>query len=154
MTITALPVPAHSLPHRTPLELINLARQGLVEARAAGDVGQRYALAHLAALRAAAAVLASRAKPVPTRRRRITSVWLMLAMVAPALNEWSAFFAGGAAKRSAAEAGIARITVDEADQLIQQSGHFIDLVQQTLGLSVQFTLTKAGASSAGEADRD
>jgi hypothetical protein len=137
---TAIVVPAHVLPHRTPLELITLARRGIAEARATTAYGQRYATAHLAALRAAAAVLAARARPAPVRRRRVTSVWVLLAMVAPELDEWSAFFAAGAAKRSAAEAGIARVTADEADQLTLQAARFIDLVQETLGLAIQPTL--------------
>jgi hypothetical protein len=130
-------VPSHTLPHRTPVELIILARRGLAEARTTSTHSQRYATAHLAALRAAAAMLAARARPAPVRRRRITSVWVLLAMVAPELGEWSAFFSAGAAKRSAAEAGIARITGEEADQLIAHVGQFIDLVQDTLGLAVQ-----------------
>ena len=51
-------VPAHMLPHRTPAELIAIARLGLAEATQTPADGLRYATAHLAALRAAAAVLA------------------------------------------------------------------------------------------------
>ena len=46
-------VPAHSLPHRTPLELLGLARRGLVEARSLDSCAASYAAAHLAALRGA-----------------------------------------------------------------------------------------------------
>jgi hypothetical protein len=46
-----LPVPAHALPHRTPRELIALARRGLNEAAETRTDGLRYATAHLAALR-------------------------------------------------------------------------------------------------------
>jgi hypothetical protein len=65
MSQTAVMVPAHTLPQRTPLELIVLARRGLAEARTTESYAQSYATAHLAALRAAAAVLAARAKPAP-----------------------------------------------------------------------------------------
>ena len=61
-------VPAHAYPHRTPAQLLVLARRGLDEAAETRTDGLRYAAAHLAALRAAAAVVAARAKPVPTRR--------------------------------------------------------------------------------------
>ena len=132
----AMLVPAHSLPQRTPIELMILARRGLSEAGASSTDSQRYATAHLAALRAAAAVLAARARPVPVRRKRITSVWELLTLVAPELSGWAALFAAGAAKRSAAEAGIARITADEADQIMQHAGHFVDLAQDLLGLGV------------------
>jgi hypothetical protein len=136
MMTEAMLVPAHSLPHRTPIELITLARRGLSEARTTSTHSQRYVTAHLAALRAAAAVLAARARPAPVRRKRITSVWVLLTLVAPELSDWAALFAAGAAKRSAAEAGIARITAEEADQIMQHAGHFVDLAQDLLGLAV------------------
>jgi len=130
------PVSAHLLPHRTPMELLTLARRGLIEASASPSAPQRYATAHLAALRAAAAVLAMHAQPVAGRRRsRVTSAWLLLIKVAPELAEWAEFFAAGAAKRSAAEAGIAKVTVREADDLVRAAGQFVDVVQATLGLS-------------------
>lgn len=132
---TAVLVPSNTLPHRTPLELIGLARRGVAEARATATYAQSYATAHLAALRAAAAVLAAKARPAPRSRKRITSVWVLLAMVAPELSEWAAFFSAGAAKRSAAESGIALVTADEADDLIVHAAHFIDVVQESLGLA-------------------
>ena len=70
-------VPAHMLPHRSPAELLTIARQGLAEAAHTQADGLRYATAHLAALRAAAAVLAARARPEPRRRNRLTSVWAL-----------------------------------------------------------------------------
>ncbi|MGH3345240.1 MAG: SAV_6107 family HEPN domain-containing protein, partial [Carbonactinosporaceae bacterium] len=45
------------------LDLLTLARHGLAEATFARRAEERYAAAHLAALRAAAAVLAARAGP-------------------------------------------------------------------------------------------
>lgn len=134
-----LPVPAYALPHRTPRELLILARRGLDEAAETRTDGLRYAAAHLAALRAAAAVLAARAAPAaPGRRHRPTSVWALLVMVAPELSEWAAFFAAGAAKRAAAEAGIPRVvTGREADDLLRAAEQFVALVEVALGLSYQ-----------------
>jgi len=132
-------VPAHALPHRSPHELLTLARRGIVEASGWGAPGQRYATAHLAALRAAAAVLAARARPaVGHRRSRPTSVWVLLAQVAPEMGEWAAFFAAGAAKRAAAEAGISRVvTAREADDLLRDAERFLAVVETTLGLAHQ-----------------
>ena len=76
-------VPAHVLPHRTPAQLLALARRGLAEAAQTRPDGLRYAAAHLAALRAAAAVLAARARPAPARRNRITSVWVAARHASP-----------------------------------------------------------------------
>ena len=133
-----LPVPASALPHRTPRELIALARRGLDEAAETRTDGLRYAIAHLAALRAAAAVLAARATPSPGRRNRLTSVWALLVMVAPELREWAAFFAAGASKRAAAEAGIPRVVSPrEADDLLRAAEQFTAVVEVTLGLSYQ-----------------
>ncbi|WP_341716925.1 SAV_6107 family HEPN domain-containing protein [Micromonospora sp. FIMYZ51] len=131
-------VPAHVLPHRTPAQLLTVARQGLAEAARTRPDGLRYAAAHLAALRAAAAVLAARARPAPTRRNRITSVWVLLAGVAPELDEWASYFALGAGKRAAAEAGIPRVvTAREADDLLRAAEEFVTVVEQALGLAHQ-----------------
>src|SRR5262245_3414307 len=134
----AASVPTHMLPHRTPVELLALARDGLAEARQTPADGLRYATAHLAALRAAAAVLAARARPEPRRRSRLTSVWVLLATVAPELGEWASFFAAGAAKRAAAEAGIPRaVTTREADDLVRAADQFVEVAANALGLAYQ-----------------
>jgi hypothetical protein len=129
-------IPAHALPHRTPAELLALARRGLVEAKELRPDGLRYATAHLAALRAAAAVLAARARPVPARRGRLTNVWVLLTMVAPELGEWAAYFAASAGKRAAAEAGIPRVvSAREADDLVRSAESFVSVVDLALGLT-------------------
>lgn len=131
-------IPAHVLPHRTPAQLLALAHQGLVEAARTRPDGLRYAAAHLAALRAAAAVLAARARPEPRRRNQVTSVWVLLAAIAPELGEWAAFFAASASKRAAAEAGIPRaVTTREADDLVRAAAQFVDEVADSLGLAYQ-----------------
>ena len=131
-------VPAHMLPHRSPAELIAIARQGLNEAAHTSADGLRYATAHLAALRAAAAVLAARARPEPRRRNRLTSVWALLSTVAPELGEWAGYFAAGASKRAAAEAGIPRaVTAREADDLVRAAEQFVEVVAGSLGLAYQ-----------------
>ncbi|WP_204032580.1 SAV_6107 family HEPN domain-containing protein [Micromonospora qiuiae] len=134
----ALAVPAHVLPHRTPAQLLAVARQGLAEAALTRPDGLRYAAAHLAALRAAAGVLAARARPAPTRRNRATSVWVLLAGVAPELDEWASYFALAAGKRAAAEAGIPRVvTAREADDLLRAAEEFVAVVESALGLAHQ-----------------
>jgi len=106
--------------------LLRQARQGLLNAEYAARPVDRYAQAHLAALRAAAAVLAARARP--RRRAQPTSAWTLLARVAPELAEWSAFFAATSATRQAAEAGVDRlVTARTADDLVRQVGEFLTL---------------------------
>lgn len=131
--------PAVRLPADT---LLRLARRGLLEAADAGTPAERYAAAHLAALRAAAAVLACRARPVSGRRSRPTSAWVLLSAVAPEMSEWADFFAAGARKRAAAEAGVAGVvTAREADDLLRDAEQFLLLVEGSLGLSSQHLLT-------------
>jgi hypothetical protein len=143
---TTVAVPASALPHRSPRELLALARHGLGEAAVTRPAGPRYATAHLAALRAAAAVLAARARPLPpgTRRPRSrpTSVWVLLTQVAPELGEWATFFAAAAVKRAAAEAGLPRaVTAREADDLLRDAERFCSLIEMTLGLPPQLPVS-------------
>ncbi len=140
-------MPGQVLP--SALGLLDQARRGLQEAAGLSVPAERYATAHLAALRAAAAVLAARTGPVDTRlrRRRPTSAWVLLTEVVPELGEWAAFFAAGAAKRAAAEAGVTRaVTAREADDLLRDAGTFLALAETTLGLVPSLPL---GAPRAG-----
>jgi hypothetical protein len=114
-------------------QLLDQAHRELAEATAATDPRERYATAHLGALRAAAAVLAARTRPETGRRRRPRSAWVLLGEVAPELGEWATFFAAGAAKRAAAEAGLSRaVTEREADDLVRDVATFLAVVESNL----------------------
>ena len=120
------------------LALMESARHGLAAAEDERTAGARYVAAHLAALRAAAAVVAARAEPPASRRKRPQSVWELLPKVEPALREWSAFFAAGAAKRAAAEAGLPRaVSAHEADELLRDAEAFVSLAEGALGIPAQ-----------------
>jgi hypothetical protein len=68
-------------------------------------------------------------------------VWVLLPDADPALSEWAAFFAAGADKRAAAEAGLPRaVTMREADELLHDAEIFVSLVEETLGIPGQPTL--------------
>jgi hypothetical protein len=111
--------------------LLQQARQGLLDAEYAAQPVDRYAQAHLAALRAAAAVLAARTRR--SRRARPTNAWKLLPTVAPELAEWSAFFAATSAIRAAAEAGVDRlVTARDADDLVRQAGEFLARVERVV----------------------
>ncbi len=133
----ALVVGEGQLPLTAPLpaaaaQLLGQAHRGLTEASSCPDPGWRYATAHLAALRGAAAVLAARTGPEGGRRRP-RSAWVLIGKVAPELSEWAAFFAAGAAKRAAAEAGLSRaVTEREADDLVRDAGSFLAVVEDLL----------------------
>lgn len=125
--------PARRFPpiSRQAQDLLSDAGRGLGHAMRADTPGEKYAAAHLAALRAAAALLATRARP---GRGRLGNAWELLARVAPDLAEWAAFFAAGAGKRQLAEAGITRtIGAREADDMLRQAAEFLELVEVRMG---------------------
>ena len=124
------------VPVPSALRLLGAAHDAIAEAAAWSTPAERYAAAHLAALRAAAAVLAARARPVGRRgRRRPTSAWVLLTDVAPELGEWAGFFAAGRRKRAAAEAGLrGAVSAREADDLLRDAETFLAVVETTLGL--------------------
>lgn len=142
--MTGPPTDAPTVPRRAPtpcaaLDLLTQAERGLTEAvrlRATlPDAGEAYVAAHLAALRAAAAVLAVRGRPEATARarRRIRSVWEVLPEIAPELAEWAVLFAASAERRARIEAGIRGAAGHRhTDDLIRAAGHFVRLVAETL----------------------
>jgi SAV_6107-like HEPN len=137
------PAAPRPLPRRSAaLDLLTAARRGLAEASSATLPTERYAAAHLSALRCAAAVLAARARPDDRAvRSRPRSAWALLPSVAPELTEWAAFFSAGASKRAAAEAGLSRaVRSREADDLLRDAQTFLALVETTLGLPHQQAL--------------
>lgn len=130
----------YNLPATTHSYLARSA-ESLSEAISATEIPTRYACAHVAALRAAAALLAARAQPAPSRRRTQKNAWVLLTEVAPELTEWATFFAAGAAKRAAAEAGSSRaVSEREADDLVRDADRFLGVIEQSLGLDTHVPL--------------
>jgi hypothetical protein len=139
----------YSLPATTHSYLARAA-ESLREAITAPDVPTRYACAHVAALRAAAALLAARARPTPTRRRPQKNAWVLLTEVSPELGEWASFFSAGAAKRAAAEAGSTRaVSEREADDLVRDADRFLAIIEAALGLVPHLAVEGQGAVPAG-----
>ena len=117
-------------------DALERARDSLFAAAAAETPAERYVAAHVGALRIAAAVLAARAQP--TKRRAPRNAWDMLTRVAPELTEWAAYFASGAPKRAAAEAGLPHaVSEREADDLLRDVELFLGVVEQTLEIPTQ-----------------
>ena len=104
----------------------------LTQAELADRPAERFLLAHLAALRVAAVVLACRAagRTASTGPR---NVWQVLAEAAPEYAEWAGFFASSAPKREAVRAGaVAMVSAREADDLLRDVGIFHDRVARRL----------------------
>ncbi|GGL09262.1 hypothetical protein Sme01_00170 [Sphaerisporangium melleum] len=117
------------------------ARSCLADAAAARTPAERYVSAHLAALRAAAAILAALPRPMDGRRRRLRSAWELLPEAEPRLARWAVFFADSARKRAAAEAGMVRVvSAADAEELIAEAEKFVGIVEDILGIPGQSAL--------------
>lgn len=129
------PVPRQAAAPAAALDLLGQARRGLAEAAVLETANERYATAHLAALRTAAAVLAVRGRPEQGRRRRqrIRTAWEVLPEVAPELAEWGELFEAGAQRRARCDAGIqGAATWRDADDLVRAAGMFLRLAERML----------------------
>lgn len=135
MTTPAVHIPAGL--HGPGADLVGQARIVLEQARAASataDPGERFRLAHLAALRAAAALIACRGRPA-SARGRLVNIWLLLERVAPEFAEWARYFASGASTRAAVEAGaVHAVSGHRADDEVCAAGQLLELVERALGI--------------------
>lgn len=114
--------------------LLAQARACLRDAARCSDAGERFSLSHLAALRAAAAVVAERGRPA-SARRRLVSVWVLLDSMAPELREWSALFAAGAPLRAAVDAGAYNaVSQRQADDQYRAAEQFVVVIEDLLGM--------------------
>ena len=121
-------------PRGSVADLLRQARIVLDEAQASSDPGERFRLAHLSALRTAAAVLALRGRPAATRRR-LVPIWALLDKVAPEHGDWARYFAAGASVRAAVEAGaVSAVSPRTADDQVRAAGEFLALVEGSAGM--------------------
>jgi hypothetical protein len=117
--------------------LLSQAKTTWAEAVLEPRATEKYRSAHIAALRAAAAVLALRARPMAASRRRPTSAWVLLQAVAPELTDWTVYFADSAQRRAAIEAGAMSVVSErDADDLLRAAGEFIAIAERMVGALV------------------
>ncbi|MBT0995819.1 colicin transporter [Cellulomonas sp. DKR-3] len=108
-----------------PQELLARADAELLAAQYSAEPWERFSHAHLAGLRAAAAVVARRG--APGGRGAPRTVWGMVDAVAPELADLAAFFADGAALRSAVDAGrFDRVTEERAERTLCLAEDLVD----------------------------
>ena len=124
MRRSEVPVPASAL------ELLTRSDAELVAAQLSTAPEEQFLHAHLAALRAGAALLQVTGRPA--RRPVPRTVWDMVAAVAPELGEWTSFFADGAATRSAVEAGRGGVDAIRAERTLGAAEDFQDAVRAAL----------------------
>jgi hypothetical protein len=140
-TITPTAAPATPSAPSSADALLHAARSGLHDARARTCAIERYRAAYAAALRAATAVLAVRARPCPARSGP-RGVWGLLTAHAPELAEWSDYFRliapippepGAAASMAGTLTGTTiGITERLADDLVRDAALFCRQVEQVL----------------------
>ena len=117
--------------------LITRAEQELAQVTSGQDPQEAFLHAHMAALRAAAAVLELQVVP-GGRRRRVRSAWEQLAEVGPQWQEWADYFAQGAAVRAAIESGrTAHLSPAEADEVVAAAADFLEQAQAAVSASAR-----------------
>ncbi len=105
--------------------LLARADAELLAAQFSAEPWERFTHAHLAAVRAAAAVVGARGRP--TGRGVPAAVWEQLSLVAPDLARWSALFADAARLRAALEAGrFEAVGAARAEQALCDAEDFVD----------------------------
>jgi hypothetical protein len=115
----------------TPDRTLAQADAELLAAQFSAEAWERFTHAHLAAVRAAAAVVADRGRP--TRRGTPRTVWAMLAEVAPELGRWAVLFADAARLRTALEAGrFEAVTPARAEQALCDAEDLVDLARTAI----------------------
>ncbi|MBO3084335.1 SAV_6107 family HEPN domain-containing protein [Cellulomonas fengjieae] len=119
----AAPVPARVL------ELLGRADAELLAAQFSSEPWEQLSHAHLAALRAGAAVVAARG--TPSGRRAPRTVWSMLGVVAPELGSWSTYFAEAASLRAAVDAGrFELVGPQRAEEALCAAEDFVDAARE------------------------
>ncbi|MCA0296880.1 MAG: hypothetical protein LCH96_16535 [Actinobacteria bacterium] len=112
------------------------ARAALAGAELAEAAAERYLMAHVAALRVAAVVLAARAHA--SSGTRLRNAWQLVAELAPEFAEWAGYFAAVQGKREAVAAGaVTLVSHREADDLLRDAQAFHDAVARRLARSTR-----------------
>lgn len=125
---------AADAPTRRSTDLLVRADSELLAAQYSSEPWEQFSHAHLAALRAGAALVASRGRP--SGRRTPRSVWGMVEVVAPELSPWAQHFADAARLRSAVEAGrFDAVTAERAEQALCDAEDFVDAVRDAVEAS-------------------
>lgn len=125
-------------------ELLRRADAELLAAQFSGEPWEMLSHAHLAALRAGAALVAARGRP--SGRGAPRTVWGMLDAVAPELHTLSAFFAQSASLRSAVDAGrFDLVTQVRAERSLVVAEDLVDAVRAALSRAEGLAVAPAAA---------
>lgn len=128
---------------RQALILLGRADALLSEAVGERESADRFLGSYAAALKGAAAVLASVPGAIGPRPRS-RSAWVLMAKAVPEMTPWADYFASFSSTRVAVEAGAAR-SVDDAtaDEFYRRVGRFLHAVDDRFGDQSRFALADA-----------
>ena len=114
--------------------LITRSISDLDRAASADTPSAIYVAAHLAAMRAAGAIISARLSPErASTMRRPSSIWELLPGVVPELADWATFFEAGTLRRAQAERGQrAVVSRGQAEEMLAQAHEFAGLVEGML----------------------
>lgn len=127
--------PSACIDHATSARAATLLRKAddlLSGAAGAGDPGERFRLAYLAALRGAGAVVAAveLRSGIRPRRPATRNAWALMARADESFAVWADYFADRSATRTAVEAGVAQaVGADESGAFYDEVGHFLHDVE-------------------------
>ncbi|HLS25236.1 MAG TPA: SAV_6107 family HEPN domain-containing protein [Beutenbergiaceae bacterium] len=115
-----------------PERILKRAHAELDQLSPARPIEENFLHAHMAALRAGAALLALH--PTGTRRRRaVRSVWEQIAELDDVWQPWAALFAAGAPVRAAIESGRQRnLDQRQVARTEQAAAEFVGIVADTI----------------------
>ncbi|MBZ2199238.1 SAV_6107 family HEPN domain-containing protein [Occultella gossypii] len=117
--------------YTSPEQLLRRAQAELDEVGVGTGARSVFLHAHMAGLRAAAAVVAvgTGAVPVPARRRRaVRSVWEQLAEAGEQWQPWAVYFASGAPIRAAIDSDRdVALSVERAQETFEAATEFLGL---------------------------
>ena len=111
----------------------------LVAATFSAEPAERFVHAHLAALRAGAALVEAHAAVLGGRavhRGRPRPVWELVASLEPGLVAWTTHFAAAAPLRAAVETGRGEVSDERADRALASAEEFQDEVRAVLAAGV------------------
>lgn len=117
--------------YRSAERLLLRAEAELNQVTAESGPDSGFLHAHMAALRAAAAIVQGAGPVTPARsRRRVRSVWEQLGEVSPTWQAWAGHFAQHASMRAAIESGRpSGLTSGEAEEAITAATDFVALAR-------------------------
>lgn len=91
---------------------------------------ERFLRAHMAALRGAAAVLATSGGALKSKRQKVQSAWTQLAELDPGWLPWVEYYSASAATRAAIESGQQReLQSNQAREAVRVASQFLKEVE-------------------------